>query len=86
MDCKRVGRLYGVDQKTWWWWETGKHAPLASRIEPLERFLEASYVEAVQGWPGMPPKSSIAVPTIFRLKDGRPVPVKKAKWGAPKLC
>jgi hypothetical protein len=79
LDCKQMGRLYGVDHKTWWWWETGKHSPLSSRIGGLERFMEESYAEAVKGWPGSPPADSRAVPATFRLKDGKPVAVKATK-------
>lgn len=71
-----MGRLYGVDLKTWWWWEAGKHSPLSGRIAGLERFLEASYAEAVKAWPGDPPEDSRTVPATFRLKNGRPVTVK----------
>jgi hypothetical protein len=76
LDCKMMGKLYGVDQKTWWWWETGKHSPLSHRIEYLERFLELSYTKAVKGWSGNPPEDSRAVPATFRFKDRRPVAVK----------
>ncbi len=78
LDCKQMGRLYGVDPKTWWWWETGKHSPLSGRMEGLERFIEKSYAEAVRGWPGRPPEASRAVPATYRFKDGKPVPVKVA--------
>jgi hypothetical protein len=71
-----MGRLYGVDPKTWWWWEMGKHSPLSGRIVDLERFLEESYAEAVKGWPGKPPEGSVDVPATFRFKHGRPVAVK----------
>lgn len=81
LDCKQMGRLYGVDPKTWWWWETGKHAPLSIRIKSLERFLEASYDEAVKGWPGNPPEVLRTIPATFRFTNGKPVPVKsKLKW------
>lgn len=76
LDCKQMGRLYGVDPKTWWWWEMGKHSPLSSRVEGLEDFLEVSYAEAAKAWPGKPPENSRAVPATFRFKDGRPVAVK----------
>lgn len=79
LDCKQMGRFYGVDPKTWWWWETGKHSPLSGRIAGLERFLEKSYTEAVKSWPGNSPEDPRAVPATFRLENGKPVAVKTAK-------
>lgn len=79
LDCKKMGRLYGMNQKTWWW-ETGKHSPLSTRIQHLKRFLEVSYTEAMKIWPGSPPEDSRAVPATFRFKQGKPVEV---KWSGP---
>jgi transcriptional regulator with XRE-family HTH domain len=76
LDSKQIARLYGVDQKTWWWWETEKHSPLPSRVKDLERFLEFSYAEAMKDWPGKPPEGSRTCPTTYRLIDGKPVTVK----------
>ena len=76
LDCKQMSRLYGVDQKTWWWWETGKHSPLPGRIRDLERFLQVSHANTVKAWPGIPPDASRAIPATFRLKEGRPEAVR----------
>jgi len=69
-----MGRLYGVDQMV----VAGdrKARPLSNRSKGLERFLEESYAEAVNGWPANPPENSKAVPATFRFKDRRPVAVK----------